>query len=138
MLEATTVLGPDFSNHVWSTSCAAINCPNSKLILVGARWANAGKKPSILEKWWYLIWGVVLNWALVSLASSRAVSSPRMVTTSAANFIRGGIVMTGVFGRITFDVITNPATMLPQASRLIGLITAGSFSLIGEKELKRG
>lgn len=28
--------------------------------------------------------------------------------------------------------------MLPQASRLIGLITAGLFSLIGERGLNRG
>lgn len=31
-----------------------------------------------------------------------------------------------------------PATMLPQASRLIGLMTAGLSSLIGESELNRG
>lgn len=48
------------------------------------------------------------------------------------------MVMTGVLGRTMFEVIIRPARMLPQAKRLIGLITAGSFSLIGENELNRG
>lgn len=35
-------------------------------------------------------------------------------------------------------MMTNPAMMLPQASRLIGLITRGLFSLIGERAKNRG
>lgn len=38
----------------------------------------------------------------------------------------------GVFMGTMLEVIRRPAMMLPQASRLIGLITAGLFSLIGE------
>lgn len=61
-----------------------------------------------------------------------------MVTIRAANFRVVGIDMTGVFiGRI-LRVITKPAIILPQASRLIGLTVAGSFSLIGERGLNRG
>lgn len=36
------------------------------------------------------------------------------------------------------DIMRSPAMMLPHASRLMGLITAGLFSLIGERELNRG
>lgn len=71
-------------------------------------------------------------------ASSRAINSPIIVTNSAASLSRGGIVIMGVLGGRMFDVINSPAMMLPQASRLIGLITAGVFSLIGERVLNRG
>lgn len=35
-------------------------------------------------------------------------------------------------------MISRPAKILPQASRLRGLITAGLFSLMGESGLNRG
>lgn len=75
---------------------------------------------------------------VVREASSRAVRRPRSVIARAASFRRGGMDMTGVFIGRMFAVISRPARMLPQASRLIGLITAGLFSLMGEKVLKRG
>ena len=75
---------------------------------------------------------------LVNEASSRAVRSPRIDTPRAANFSRGGMDITGVLMGRMFEVIRRPAMMLPQASRLIGLITVGLFSLIGERELNRG
>jgi len=71
-------------------------------------------------------------------ASSRAVISPRIVTARAASFSRGGIDITGVFRGIILEVIKRPATMLPRAKRLMGLITIGLFSLMGEKALNRG
>lgn len=92
----------------------------------------------MLEKWWGVSRGVGLNCLLVKEASSRAVSSPRIVTVRAASFRRGGMLMTGVFRGIIEEVIIRPAIMLPQARRLIGLITAGLFSLIGESDEKRG
>jgi len=46
--------------------------------------------------------------------------------------------MIGVFRGVMLDVMIRPAIMLPQASRLIGLITAGLFSLMGENARKRG
>ena len=79
-----------------------------------------------------------MNCLLVSEASSRARSRPRMVTVRAASFRRGGMDITGVFRGIILEVISKPAIMLPQASRLMGLMTAGLFSLIGESELNRG
>lgn len=82
--------------------------------------------------------GVTLNCLEVMVANSKAVKSPRIVTIRAANFRRGGIVMIGVFSGIMFEVRIKPATMLPQARRLIGLMTAGSFSLIGESGRNRG
>lgn len=82
--------------------------------------------------------GVVLNCFDVIDASSMAVRNPIIVTVKAASFSRGGIVITGVLDGRKFDVIIRPAVMLPQASRLIGLITAGSFSLIGERGRNRG
>lgn len=78
------------------------------------------------------------NCLLVREASSRAISTPRIVTAKAASFRMGGIVITGVFRGRMLDVIRRPAMMLPQASRLMGLITAGLFSLMGESALNRG
>lgn len=72
------------------------------------------------------------------MASSKAMRRARAVTRSALSFNRGCIDITGVFRGIRLEVIMSPATILPQASRLIGLITVGSFSLIGEREGKRG
>jgi len=81
---------------------------------------------------------VGLNCLLVRVASSKAIIKPRIVTIRAANFRRGGIDITGVFRGVILEVIRRPAIMLPQASRLMGLITAGLFSLIGDKALNRG
>lgn len=79
-----------------------------------------------------------LNCLLVKDASSRAISSPRIVTVRAASFSRIGIDITGVFNGSMLVVIRRPAIMLPQASRLMGLMTARLFSLMGENVLNRG
>ena len=92
----------------------------------------------MFEKWWAARVGVGECCLLVRVASSRAMRTPRMVTSRAASFRTGGMVITGVFSGRILDVIRRPATMLPQARRLMGLITAGLFSLIGERELNRG
>ena len=92
----------------------------------------------MLEKWWAGRLGVGLNCLAVSDASSRAINRPAMVTTRAASLRSGGIVMTGIFNGRMFEVIRRPAMMLPQASRLMGLMTAVLFSLIGERALNRG
>lgn len=61
-----------------------------------------------------------------------------MVTIRAAILRRGGMVIrTGLMGSM-FDVMSRPATILPQAKRLIGLISSALFSLIGERGLNRG
>ena len=82
--------------------------------------------------------GVVLSCFDVCVASSRATMRPRIETVRAASFNAGGIVITGVFAGEMFEVIRRPAIMLPQANRLIGLITAGLFSLMGERAVNRG
>lgn len=82
--------------------------------------------------------GVGLNCLLVRDASSSAVSRPRIVTIRAASLRRGGMDMIGVFRGVILEVIRRPAMMLPHASRLIGLITVGLFSLMGERALNRG
>lgn len=92
----------------------------------------------MFEKLWAARLGVVFICLLVREASSRAVISPMIVTSRAASFNCMGMDMTGVLSGVMLWVITRPATILPQASRLIGLMTAGSFSLIGEKLLNRG
>lgn len=137
-LEEAMALGPTFSSHVWSTSWLAISCPRTRPSFGGRRWMIAGKKPSMLEKWWAWRVGVGENCLLVREASSRAIKTPRIVTSRAASFRTGGMVITGVFRGRMLDVIKRPATMLPQASRLMGLITAGLFSLIGDRGLNRG
>lgn len=75
---------------------------------------------------------------LVREASSSAVRRPIMVTMRAAALRRKGMDITGVFRGVMLEVIRRPAITLPQARRLIGLITVELFSLIGESELKRG
>jgi len=131
-------LGPTFSIQVWSTIWLAMVWPRMRLFLGVNRWTIGGKKPSMLEKWWAVKLGVGLNCLLVKEASSSAVRRPRIVTARAASLREEGIVMIGVFRGRMLDIIRSPAIMLPQARRLIGLITAGLFSLIGEKELNRG
>ena len=79
-----------------------------------------------------------MNCRLVRLERSRATRSPIIVTARAASFMWGVIVITGVLSGEMFEVISRPATMLPQANRLIGLMTAGLFSLIGGRGLNRG
>lgn len=63
--------------------------------------------------------------------SSRDKRMPRIVTRMAAVFVMAGMVMGRVLvGRI-LDVMRRPAMMLPSASREIGLMTVGVFSLMG-------
>lgn len=97
-----------------------------------------GKKPNMLEKWWGERFGVGLYCLLVSEASSSAVRRPIIVTVRAAALRRKGMDITGVFMGVILEVIRRPAITLPQARRLIGLITVELFSLIGERGLKRG
>lgn len=92
----------------------------------------------MLEKWCGINFGVGLNCLFVKEASSRAKRRPRIVTVRAASFRSGCIVMIGVFRGVILEVMRRPAMMLPQARRLMGLITAGLFSLIGESVLNRG
>lgn len=82
--------------------------------------------------------GLILTCLLVIDASSKAVIRPRMVTISALSFKLGCMVIMGVFRGVMLDVMRRPAIILPQASRLMGLITAGLFSLMGERGRKRG
>ena len=81
---------------------------------------------------------MVLNCLLVRDASSSAIIKPKIVTIKADVFRAKGIDIIGVFDGTMLDVMTKPAMMLPHASRLIGLVREGLFSLIGENELKRG
>lgn len=138
ILSEVIALGPVFSNQVKSMIWVAIVCPRVKLSLGSVRWMIAGKKPSMLEKWWGVSLGLGLNCLFVREASSSARRRPRIVTVSAASFRRGGIVMIGVFKGVMLEVIKRPAIMLPQARRLMGFRTAGLFSLIGESVLNRG
>lgn len=92
----------------------------------------------MLEKWCREIVGVILTCLLVMAVSSMATRSPAMVTIRAASFRVIGIVIIGVFEGRKLDVIISPAIMLPQASRLIGLITSGLFSLMGDNGRNRG
>lgn len=130
--------GPIFSSHAWSIVWEAMACPRARFSLGVRRWIIIGKKPSMLEKWWRESFGVGLYCLLVNEASSSAVRRPMIVTARAAVLRRRGMDITGVFRGVIFEVIRSPAMMLPQANRLIGLITVGLFSLMGERGLKRG
>lgn len=73
--------------------------------------------------------GGVMVW--VAVESSRARMIPMAVIMMAVVFVISGIVIGGVFvGRIR-DEISRPAAMLPNASRIIGRMARGVFSLIG-------
>lgn len=67
---------------------------------------------------------------LVSLLSSRAIVKPRIVTRIAVVFRYIGIVIMNVLVVGKLWVMKNPKIMLPQASRLMGLISCGIFSCI--------
>lgn len=97
-----------------------------------------GKKPNMLEKWWVDRVGVILNCLFVSWVSSKAMRRPVIVTIRAASLSVMGMDITGVLLGIKLEVISNPAMMLPHASRLMGLMTVGLFSLIGDRGLNRG
>lgn len=131
-------LGPDFSSQVWSIVWVAIIWPRVRFVCGVNRCIMWGKKPSMLEKWCRLRLGTCLNCFDDREASSIAVKSPIIVTIRAESFREVGIVIGGVLMGKKFMVIKKPAMMLPQASRLMGLITAGLFSLIGGRGLKRG
>lgn len=92
-------------------------------MLENANGVGLGDRVNCLEAW---------------VANSRAMISPSAVTVRAVSLIEVGIVISGVLSGKTFDVITRPAIILPQASRLIGFKTSFRFSLIGESALNRG
>lgn len=138
MLDEAIAFGPAFSSQVWSTIWLATAWPRDSVSLGTNRWITIGKNPNMFEKWWGVISGVGLNCLVVSDASSSARISPMTETIRAANLRRGGMDMMGVLRGVMFEVMTSPARILPQAKRLMGLITAGLFSLIGERGLNRG
>lgn len=75
---------------------------------------------------------------LVKLFRSSAIANPAMVTISAVVFRYHGIVITWmVVGGMLYEM-KKPARMLPSASRLIGLVSNGSFSLMVIVGGKRG
>lgn len=92
----------------------------------------------MLENMWGEARGLIFSCLFVSSASSVARIRPAIETSRAANFDSGGRVIIGVFSGEMLEVIISPAVMLPQASRLTGLIRLGLFSLIGDSVLKRG
>jgi len=92
----------------------------------------------MLEKLWATRLGVILCCLFVKEASSRAIKRPRTETIRALSFRRGGMVIIGVFVGRKLEVMIRPATMLPQAKRLMGLMIEGLFSLMGESGRNRG
>mgnify|MGYP002804242124 CR=1 FL=1 len=67
-----------------------------------------------------------------------AINSPARVTNTADIFRINGIVSTCVFMGEVQPIISIPATILPQAKRVIELITRPLFSLIGVNTAVRG
>lgn len=68
------------------------------------------------------------------LVISRAIAIPSAVTVRAIILRDVGMVIVGVFVGMMYEVMRNPATILPSARRVMGEITAGWFSLIGVSE----
>lgn len=75
---------------------------------------------------------------VVKLFSSRAIRKPSTEIIRAIVFRYHGIVRIWILvGGILYEIM-NPAIMLPNARRLMGLIRSGLFSLIVIKGGKRG
>ena len=74
----------------------AADCPRVRLAFGENRCTNEGKYPSMFEKWWVEVIGVILSCLLVMAASSMATRSPIIVTIRAAIFRVVGIVIMGV------------------------------------------
>lgn len=68
----------------------------------------------------------------MSVARSKAIVRPIMEIRRAVSLRLEGMVSTGVLIRSILRMIMSPPIILPQASRLRGLITEGLFSLMGE------
>lgn len=66
----------------------------------------------------------------VRLLSSRAIAKPKIEISRAVNLIYHGIVRTGMFVGGILSEIRKPAKILPNASRLIGLMRSGLLSSI--------
>lgn len=125
--------GPSFLYQNRSMRCKAIFCPVSSAFMGVMRWVSRLKYPKEEEKFRQLFcFGCVRVWAMFD--SSRARRAPRMVTIMAAVFVMMGMVIGGVFVGGMKDVISRPARMLPKASRVMGLMIVGLFSLIGMVE----
>lgn len=92
----------------------------------------------MFEKWCTEALYEVLIGLLVLAASSMATRSPATETIRAAIFRVAGMVITGVFRGRKLYVITSPAIILPQASRLIGSIADSASSLMGDSGRNRG
>lgn len=92
----------------------------------------------MLEKLWAILFGVSFICFVVRLASSTAAASPIIVTIRALAFSEKGMVIIGVFVGGKLLIMIEPAMMLPQASRLMGLITSGLFSFNGDRAENRG
>lgn len=130
VLTEAAALGPTFSSQVWSVIWEAISWPKPNVSFGERRWMIGGKNPSRFEKRWVgrLVAGFS-SWP-VKFPRSRANKKPNRVTAKAAVFTSSGMVISGVFRGVIFEVINKPARMLPQARRLIGLVMAGSVSFI--------
>lgn len=63
---------------------------------------------------------------------------PRAVIISAAILICVGIVVGEVSNGVRFNDISSPVTMLPLASRVMGLIIIGLFSFSRSMQICRG
>lgn len=74
-----------------------------------------------------------LGWVRVCVMfeSSRARTTPRIVTRMAAVLVIRGMVIGGVLVGVMKEVINIPAIMLPRARRVRGAVISGLFSFIG-------
>lgn len=74
--------------------------------------------------------GVFIENFEVRLLSSRAIAKPRIEISKAVSLIYQGIVRTGMFVGGILSEIRKPAKILPNASRLMGLMRSGLLSSI--------
>lgn len=127
--------GPIFSYQDRSIRCVAMFWLNFRFIIGNERCIRVLKYASEFEKLWMLEDFLVLFTIIIS---SKASSRPRIVIASAMVLVCVGMVVGGVFNGVMFSEMSNPATMLPIARRVIGLIIVGLFSFNRSVEGYRG
>lgn len=122
--------GPRILYQERSIRCEAMFCPPPRRLDMVKRWVRGLKYPRDVEKFEKAVCFVRMRvWAIFEISRAKAI--PRAVTTRAVILMDVGMVIVGVFVGMMNEVMRNPARMLPRASRVMGEVTAGSFSFIG-------
>lgn len=116
------VFGIAFSSQIRSIRFDAMFWLIVRLLTGNRRWIIDGKYPSSVVNLCVGVGDLCLS-VEVMLFRSMATVNPKIEIVMAINFSDSGIVIVGILVGGRFEVIINPARILPRARRLIGLIS---------------